>query len=539
MPVSDGPDPPSNPPRAPAVSLPPAASGVWLGRALGGWPYLVPAVLLSALYGCTLQRSTGNAFSVDTSKFDYLGEVLGTAHPPGYPLYTMADALIVRLVPVGTVAFRANLLSAVCAVLLAVVVVDLLLRIDVRPVLAAAGATAIGLMPQMWKFAVVAEIYTMTVLSVAVVLACLVRYETTGRRGWLRAGVLLLALSFAHATSNVLLVPGLLLYLAVRRVGWLFRPRELVRLLPASAGLALLPYGYLFWRTAAGAAFLDVRVTNLDSLVAVITGQRYGPKMFAVTSADLPGRVSSLLQDGMAQFGPLAVLVVLGLAALLVRRRLLAGVLVLWAVCNAVFLLDYRVSDWETMLLPLWLVLAIWAVLGLDGAVTVLLRLLRRPVGSVAEHGLAVVLGVSLMVTAAVSGYAAADRSGVDAQAPVNQAIKAARQDALIFTSDYGTRHQFLYRLLPGQWGRQHNVWVAKGAVYGHGRDRDVQQIRAYCSATSAPWVWSEQEQAVGPGVPLRLRTYVFGRSYAAHVRHDGLQTPHVAGQLYQVRCPS
>jgi hypothetical protein len=66
--------------------------------------------------------------------------------------------------------------------------------------------------------------------------------------------------------SQVLLIPGLLLYLAVRRPACLFRPRELARLLPLGVALALLPYTYLVWRTAAGATILDTRVTNLTSL---------------------------------------------------------------------------------------------------------------------------------------------------------------------------------------------------------------------------------------------------------------------------------
>jgi hypothetical protein len=79
--------------------------------------------VLSVVYGRTVQRSTGNQFSVDTTKFDYLGLVLGTAHPPGYPLYTMLNAAFVHIVPWGSVALRANLLSAVFAILACLVAV--------------------------------------------------------------------------------------------------------------------------------------------------------------------------------------------------------------------------------------------------------------------------------------------------------------------------------------------------------------------------------------------------------------------------------
>jgi hypothetical protein len=72
-----------------------------LTRLLIAWPYIVPLLVLSVVYGRTVQRSTGNHFSIDTTKFDYLGLVLGTAHPPGYPLYTMLNAAFVRIVPWG------------------------------------------------------------------------------------------------------------------------------------------------------------------------------------------------------------------------------------------------------------------------------------------------------------------------------------------------------------------------------------------------------------------------------------------------------
>jgi hypothetical protein len=41
-----------------------------LARLLIAWPYIVPLLVLSVVYGRTVQRSTGNYFSVDTTKFD-------------------------------------------------------------------------------------------------------------------------------------------------------------------------------------------------------------------------------------------------------------------------------------------------------------------------------------------------------------------------------------------------------------------------------------------------------------------------------------
>ena len=493
------------------------------------WPYGVPLLVLSVVYGRTVQRSTGNYFSVDTTKFDYLGLVLGTAHPPGYPLYTMLNAAFVRIVPWGSVAFRANLLSAVFAILACVVAVSILVELGVRPVVAVGGATALGLIPQLWHFALIAEVYTLSILFLALVLACLLAYDRTGQPAWLRAALLIFALSFAHATSQVLLIPGLLLYLAVRRPAWLFRPRELAWLLPLGATLALLPYAYLFWRTAAGAPLLDTRVTGLTSFWEVISGARYSGWMFAVPLHQIvAARLPELWNDGIRQLGVALVACAIGLLMLIKQRALVAAVTGLWVMCTAVFVLGYAIGDWVTLLLPVWFLLGLWGVVGIDRCVDGL---------STRASWAALLMAITLPVVALASGYAEADRSSVDPQQNVDAALAVVPDNSIIFTSDNGTRHQFWYRLLPGEVGTRRNVWAAMGVNWRDRRDR-VGQILQYCANSSGLWAWSNQEKAAGPGVPPDLQTYVFGSSYAKQVRTSGLRVTRYSGGLFSVSCP-
>jgi hypothetical protein len=501
-----------------------------LARVHVTWPYVVPLLVLSVVYGRTVQRSTGNQFSVDTTKFDYLGLVLGTAHPPGYPLYTMLNAVFVRIVPWGSVAFRANLLSAVFAILACLVAVSIFTQLGVRPTVAAGGACALGLIPQLWHFALIAEVYTLSILFVALVLACLLAYDSTQRPAWLRAGLLIFALSFAHATSQVLLIPGLLLYLAVRRPAWLFRPRELVWMLPLGAALALLPYTYLFWRTAAGAPLLDTRVTGFTSFWEVISGARYSGQMFGVTLHQIISeRLPQLWSDGVRQLGLALVVCAIGLVVLIMQRPLVAAVTGLWAMCTAVFVLGYAIGDWETLLLPLWFLLGLWGVVGIDRCVGFL---------SSRARWVPVLIAITLPVVALASGYAEADRSSIDPQTDVDAALVVVPDNSIIFTYDNGTRHQFWYRLLPRDVGTSRNVWAAMGVNPLDRSDR-VGQILQYCATSSGLWIWSTQEKAAGPGVPPKLNTYVFGSSYAKQVRRSGLGVTYDSGQLFSVTCPS
>ena len=511
-------------PRSPLL----ARAAAMLARA---WPALVPALVLAVVYGRTLQRGTGNAFSIDTTKFELVGRVLGSPHPPGYPLYTMLDAGFVRIIPVGSAALLTNVLSAVFAVLTCVVAVTVLRSLGLSRVSAAGGATALGLMPALWRNAVVAEVYSLTALFMTAVLACVLRYERTRRPAWLRAGLLLFALSFAHATSNVLLVPGLLLYLAARRPTWLLRPRELATLLPLGSLLALLPYAYLPWRTAAGGnTWVETQVDDAHSLWAAMTGAQFGNRMFMVTlDAIRADRLPVLGAAALDQLGPLLALAVVGLAVLTRSRPAVAVLTLAWALGTAAFVLTYAVDDWLTLLLPLWLVVALWALVGIDRCAGLL--------GGRAGVARAV-LAVALPLAAVGHGYAGADRSGDDPQRTVDAAVAQVPDGSLVFTATVEERQQFSYRLLQEDLGQRRRVWAAEGPNHGPEPDQATFFLREYCAWDQGVWLWPWHEQPTSPFVPRGLRTFVFDDHYAAEVRGAGFRVEPVQDQLFAVSCP-
>jgi hypothetical protein len=197
--------------------------------------------------------------------------------------------------------------------------------------------------------------------------------------------------------------------------------------------------------------------------------------------------------------------------------------------CIAVFVLGYAIGDWETMLLPLWFLLGLWGVVGID-----------RCVGGLSSRArwAPVLMAIILPAVALASGYAEADRSSVDPQQDVDNALKVVPDNSIIFTYDNGTRHQFWYRLLPGDVGTSRNVWAAMGVNPRNRSDR-VGQILQYCANSSELWIWSNQEKAAGPGVPPNLKTNVFGSTYAKQVQISGLRVTRYSGQLLSVSCPS
>src|SRR3990172_6853730 len=88
----------------------------------------------------------------------------GIAHPTGYPLYLLLARLF-QLLPVGSLAFRTNLLSAIASALAAALVYGLVMRassgsraVQDWPAGMAAGY-AFGLAPLIWSQALITQVY--------------------------------------------------------------------------------------------------------------------------------------------------------------------------------------------------------------------------------------------------------------------------------------------------------------------------------------------------------------------------------------------
>jgi hypothetical protein len=77
------------------------------------WPYpLIVFILLFGVYWRTLLPGTVGG---DAGEMQYAGPLLALVHPTGQPLYVLIGKLWSVLIPIGTVAYRMNLLAAFCA----------------------------------------------------------------------------------------------------------------------------------------------------------------------------------------------------------------------------------------------------------------------------------------------------------------------------------------------------------------------------------------------------------------------------------------
>src|SRR4030042_146140 len=207
---------------------------------------LALAVTLAALivYALTLTPSL-SYLSPDGSELATVPYVLGLAHSPGYPLYTWLGFLFGHLVPLGDVAYRINLMSAVTAALAAGGVYWILIRLlpeivpaPWRRAIAALSALLLAFSKTFWAQALIAEVYAPNAAGVALTLIALLRWEHTRRMRDFFLFALVFGLSLGLHLSDLGFAPAFILFILL----CLFEPSGA----PASDPAAPSPAGSVF-----------------------------------------------------------------------------------------------------------------------------------------------------------------------------------------------------------------------------------------------------------------------------------------------------
>lgn len=191
-PAPSGPVPPA---KAPPIKVPPLFRNIdWLSFGIttlftfiGYYLTLAPQLTLE-----------------DSGELATASMYAGVPHPPGYPVWTIYTWLFTVLFPVSNIAYRVGMSSAVAGAFACGIVAMLVSRgssmiiegmaelkaLDRRlenGLCIVAGFVAgmlIGFNGFMWSQAVIVEVYTLTVLSLAGVLLCLMRWIYAPHQRW-------------------------------------------------------------------------------------------------------------------------------------------------------------------------------------------------------------------------------------------------------------------------------------------------------------------------------------------------------------------
>jgi len=299
----------------------------------------------------------------DGGDFVASAATFGVAHPTGYPTYILLLRLFL-LLPVGDLAFRANLLSAAAAIGAAICLFTIVRQFDVTrhgwsaPIAALAG----GLAPVFWSQASIAEVYTLNALFAGLTLRFILAAEAGEQPVWWHGLVIGLALG-VHIT--VALLAAVWLIVVVIRASAGSRVKVLLR-----GGLSIAPglLVYLYLPVAA-AAHPPVNWGAPDTWEGfwwVISGTIYRELPFGLPAQLLYGRVTAWAALLREQFGLLGLGV--GLFGMLygaAERRRFVRITIGLAIVYSIFAITYNTADSYAYLIPAYLIFAVWIGIGL------------------------------------------------------------------------------------------------------------------------------------------------------------------------------
>jgi hypothetical protein len=313
----------------------------------------------------------------DTPAFQYMGRVLGIPHQPGYPFYLLISWAVSQL-PVGSLAFRMNLLSAVFGAATVTLVYGVLRHAGCRAAVAAAIATAAGLGPVVWSQCLIAEVYSLETCLIAATLLALLWWRDRRSEASFFGAAFLFGLAVAHHPNDLLLAPAWLAFVWLTDRSWLLDGRR-VGAAAIIAASAFLPYAYLIIRTSQQAAYVLEPAHSLADVARVVTGAGYRENVFpfspeAVLTRRIP-LAASLVAQELTWPGCLAAIA--GLWSSAKARQPLGAFLALGLAGLLAFVLNYDIPDIAVFFIPVFLLAWIAAGLGVEAAVRVVAQ--RRP----------------------------------------------------------------------------------------------------------------------------------------------------------------
>jgi hypothetical protein len=323
----------------------------------------------------------------DWAEMQFIPAQLGIPHPTGYPLYVLLGKLF-SLLPIGSLAYRADLLSAVAAAGAAGTSVLIATRLGVRAVIAAAAGLSLAVTGTLWLEATFSEMNGLHLFLVAAVVHRALVWRDERRDRDLLIGGLLAGLAAANHLLAVTVVPIVMLFVIVDARA---RLRERPILLVQAGLLGLIGVSlYLFipLRALAGPASIYGSFLTWDGFSSLVSGAQFRRDMHFSSESSLIAAWAAI-PEVIGQFVARSNVVFVGAALMgamihLARDRWAALMLVLVTASSVYFFANY-LGDLDHYLLVAWLAFAVWLAVAAEAAVGLLERripaLARGPFG--------------------------------------------------------------------------------------------------------------------------------------------------------------
>jgi hypothetical protein len=315
-----------------------------------------------------LRTRAPTVYGLDSAELTTGAYCLGLVHAPGYPLYLLVGHLFTYL-PIGSVGYRMNLMSAFFGALAIVFLYLLLYKLCRRPLAALSAVLFLAFSFFFWSPSVMAEVYSFHAFLMVVLILLVITWQEQQDRRWLFLFAFTVGLSLGNHLSTLLLLPGLLYWILVTNHKQFLRPKHLLVMLSLFV-LGLSVYLYLPLRYAAqppSIGAMQIQIASWQDAVEVVSARAFWGLIFAYPWPEMGKQVADYLYCLWGNFLGIGLVIgALGAMVFAWNRRHLAIGLTLMFLANAVFYIGYGAGDKRLMFLPTYVIWAIWIGLGYD-----------------------------------------------------------------------------------------------------------------------------------------------------------------------------
>jgi len=476
--------------------------------------YGILVLILGVVYVATLLPGVG--YSGDTAKFQFVGRVLGTPQGPGYPTYIILNHLFTKFFPIGSLAYKANLLSALFSIVSCLFLFHILkLLFNLKNNIAFITSLTFGFTPALWSQSVVAEVYTLHILFVTIVFYFLIKWNKTRQDSNFLIACAFYAFSFGNHPTTITLLPAIIYFVwstdkkvftNIRKIIW-------VNLFII---MAALQYSYSFCRFyASHTSYLEVQTPNFKTFFWYVAGMHI-PRIFSFSITQvISERIPLFLGLLLKQYLFLIPVAIFGMFKL--KNKTVNLFLLLCFLGNMLFMINYNSTENNMFVffLPNYLIVAIYLGVGLDSIRTALFR------KSLIFYSSLLILIPTILLFA---NYGKVNQhNNTQVAREIETILETVKKDSIIISPNYDYSEYFWYYLI-GEGLECNNIYIM--------HHYSTEAVQAYICEDKSFYLW-EQRKNAPPG--LAVYVYRITPERRAILEHNSFSPLEVRKALYKV----
>ncbi|HYM64891.1 MAG TPA: DUF2723 domain-containing protein [Candidatus Sulfotelmatobacter sp.] len=173
---------------------------------------ILPILLFAFILAIYLHNLSLTVYGGDVGDLVSAASIMGVAHPPGYPLFTLLGFILTR-VNFATPAFMVGLISVFSSAIAVVIYYLFILKLTKNKLISLISSLILAFNYLFWLYSEVAEVFALNTLFVVILIFLSYLYFKTNKDKILYVLSLFIGLSLSHHQTIVLIFPSILVFI--------------------------------------------------------------------------------------------------------------------------------------------------------------------------------------------------------------------------------------------------------------------------------------------------------------------------------------